>query len=79
MRGVMKYDRLKLREVLTEQGRRNDWLAAQTGYTPQTIARYLGGQYPITDNFAELASKALGIPVSFLLADEPEPAEQVAS
>lgn len=71
MRGTMKYDRTKLRDVMTEQGRRNDWLASQTEYSVETIARYMSGQYEISDKFAERAARALGIPVAFLRSDEP--------
>lgn len=71
----MKYDRIKLREVMDEQGRRNDWLAAQTEYTTETVARYMSGQYVISDRFAERAARALGIPVAWLRLDEPAEVE----
>lgn len=67
----MKYDRTKLRAVMDEQGRRNDWLAIQTAYRTETVARYLSGQYPISGEFATKAAKALGIPVDWLQVDEP--------
>lgn len=60
------YSRTKLRELLDHQGRRNDWLADQTGYTEESVSRYLGGTWPMSEEFASRAAAALGIPVHWL-------------
>ena len=79
----MRFDGSKLSEVLDTQGRSVRWLAAQIGYHESTLSRMINGSQPFTRKAAEAVAPVLGIPVSFLEADdatpEPEPAETAAA
>lgn len=60
----------KIQELLAEQGHTQEWLAEQTGYTPEMISRYMNGHHPITLKFALKASRVLGVPVHWLEESE---------
>lgn len=64
----------KLRAEVERQGRKQTWLAEQTGYTPVNVSRFLTGRTPVTERFAVRAAIALDVSVESLLADTPEPA-----
>ena len=66
------YEPSRLEQVMQAQGRRWDWLAAQTDYAPATVSRYLNGIEPISDKFAIRAARALGIPVDWLRVEQSE-------
>lgn len=55
---------------MDEQGRRWGWLAQQTQYDPATVSRFAKGVQPISDEFANRAARALGIPVEWLRAEQ---------
>lgn len=60
------YSASRIRELMNTQGRRQDWLAQQTGYTVESVSRFLGGTQPISEEFAVRAAKSLGVPPHFL-------------
>lgn len=65
-----RYSNEKLTEVLKVQGRRMDWLSEQLDIDPSYVSHLKSGAKPITDDIAHRVARILGIPVSFLLADE---------
>jgi len=73
----MLYSPTRLREVLRVQGRTVNWLAEVTGYAPSTISRILNGSQPMTDPFARVAAKHLGIPTEWLCDESASPREVV--
>lgn len=52
-------------DVLEEQGRKLDWLAIKTGFSASYICK-MRERARYTEEFAEAASEALGLPVSLL-------------
>lgn len=56
----------KVKTVLTEQGRRQDWLANQIGVSQSTVTRWLKGDMTIGQEHANAISSLLGIPFSLL-------------
>lgn len=66
-----RYSNEKLTQLLEVQGRRMDWTAQQLGIDPSYVSHLKSGAKPITDEIAMKISRLLGVPVSFLLADEP--------
>jgi transcriptional regulator with XRE-family HTH domain len=63
----------KIRELLYTQGESQQWLAAQTGYTPETVSRYLNGKLPVSMKFAAQAARVLGVPLHWLLEEQAVP------
>ena len=59
-------NRLRLKEVLQEQGRQHQWLASQLDVAPETIGRYLTGANTPPKATAIALSKILDVPVSEL-------------
>jgi len=57
-----RYTGTKIGDVLTEQGRRQDWLAAQVGVKPATVNRWIKGSRQIDRVNAERVAAALGVP-----------------
>lgn len=64
------FDPLRIQALLAEQGRRVEWLAAQTDYERETVSRFINGRQPISAKFAVRAARAFGVPVEWLRADE---------
>lgn len=62
----MTFDPSKLRRLMEHQGRRHDWLAAQTAYSDAYVSRVLSGEVAMSAKFAERAAAALGVPVEFI-------------
>lgn len=59
----------KIRELLYTQNKSQLWLAEQTGYTPETVSRYLNGKVPVSFKFATQAALILGVPLHWLEQD----------
>jgi len=57
---------MSLQTVMEEQGRRNDWLATQTGKSPSYVTRVLKGERTPSPEFRAAAAKALGVSESDL-------------
>lgn len=51
----------KLAEVLEEQGRRRDWLAAQTGVSAPLVTLICQGKRRPSSRFQQRAAHALGL------------------
>lgn len=51
----------KLAEVLDAQGRRRDWLAAQTGYSAPLVTLICQGKRNPSPEFRTRAAEALGV------------------
>lgn len=52
--------------LLETQGRKQDWLAQVTGYSPGQVSRILNGHEPVTEEFAQRAARHLGVPIEWL-------------
>lgn len=63
-----RYTGTKIGEVLAEQGRRQDWLAAQIGVTPATVNRWIKGTRLMNHASAVLVSSTLGVDFSLLFS-----------
>jgi hypothetical protein len=59
----------RVRDVLSFQGRRQDWLALQTGISYERLGRLLDGRSQYWDWEAEQVSLALQVPVGLLFPD----------
>lgn len=59
----------KIRELLYTQNKSQIWLAEQTGYTPETVSRYLNGKVPVSLKFAAQTALVLGVPLHWLEQD----------
>lgn len=70
MNTELRFTGTKIGEVLHEQGRRQDWLAAKVGVTPATVNRWIRGSRSVDQISAQRISAALGVPF-FLLFKEP--------
>ena len=57
-----------MQSLLTAQGRRKDWLAAQCGVHPSMLSHLLAGRRTATADVAERLAAALQVPV-FLICD----------
>ena len=66
----MRYDHERIADLLETQGRSQVWLANITGYNRSYVSTLLNGSRPITDEFAQLAARYLGVPVSWLISRE---------
>lgn len=51
----------RLDAVMTEQGRRSDWLAAQVGVSYAMVAHWRAGRRRITEAHIEKVARALGV------------------
>lgn len=71
------FSRERLKEVMRTQGRTVNWLAEITEYDPATVARYMSGAYPISEKFAQRASRALGVPIDWLRDESPVASEPI--
>lgn len=56
----------KIKIVLMEQGRRQDWLANQVGVSQSTVTRWLKGELPIRSDHATKIAQVLGVPFGLL-------------
>jgi transcriptional regulator with XRE-family HTH domain len=65
-----RYTGTKIREVLRQQGRRQDWLAEQLGVTPATVNRWIHGSRSVDPASARRVSEILDVPF-YLLFDVP--------
>lgn len=66
--------------TLSEQGRRQDWLADRIGMTPEHTNRVLQGKLPATADFRVKVARVLGVPERLLFPPgEPEPTQAAAS
>lgn len=54
-------DLATIRQALTDQGRRWDWLARATGTKPRTVYSYSSGQRTAPDWWVRKAREVLGI------------------
>jgi transcriptional regulator with XRE-family HTH domain len=61
----------KIKLVLDEQGRRQEWLAARLGVTPTTVNRWLKGKRRIDMASANRIAQELNVPLFFLMSDIP--------
>lgn len=71
----------KMTEVLltlSEQGRRQDWLAGVVGVTPEHLNRVLQGKLPATREFRTKVARALGVPERLLFPPTAEPTAVVS-
>lgn len=50
-----------IKKELKTQGRRQDWLADQMGYTETQVCKVLNGKVTATDKFLKSACRVLGI------------------
>ncbi|MGB3329184.1 MAG: helix-turn-helix transcriptional regulator [Thermomicrobiales bacterium] len=77
MMNDLRYTGTKIGDVLAEQGRRQDWLAAQVGVKPATVNRWIRGSRQLDRANAERVASALGVPFSLLflspIGDTPSP------
>lgn len=51
----------KIKQVLTDQGRRQDWLATQVGVATSTVSRWISGELAIRKDHAEQVAELLGV------------------
>jgi transcriptional regulator with XRE-family HTH domain len=58
----------KIGDVLSAQGRRRDWLAAQVGVSASTVTRWINGDIAISRAHAERVASVLGVPF-FVIAE----------
>lgn len=65
-----RYAGTKIKVVLDEQGRRQDWLADQVGVAPATVNRWIKGSRTVDVRNAQKIAAVLGVPL-FLLFDVP--------
>ena len=56
----------KIKIVLLEQGRRQDWLANQVGVSQSTVTRWLKGDLAIRQMHALKIAQTLGVPFDLL-------------
>lgn len=61
-----RYSGCKIKTVLEDQGRRQDWLAAKLHVTPATVNRWIHGTRTLDRVQATKVSDALGVPFSLL-------------
>lgn len=62
-----------LAEILDAQGRRRDWLAAQTGVSPSLVTMISRGQRSPSADFRRRAAEALGVPEDELFPEVDAP------
>jgi len=67
---IHRYAGTKIKVVLDEQGRRQDWLADQVGVAPATVNRWINGSRTVDVANARKIAAILGVPL-FLLFDVP--------
>lgn len=60
----------RVREVLAAQVKDGMWLAAQTGYSNESVSRFINGKRQMPRKFAVRAADALGVPLHWLLEEE---------
>ena len=60
----------RIREVLAARDVDQRWLAGATGYSEESISRFMQGHRPISRKFAVRAADVLGVPLHWLLEDE---------
>lgn len=63
----LTFNRPVLDQLLIEQGRRKDWLAARMGISPQRFAHCLAGRRRLHHHEAVAAAEALGVPIGMLV------------
>lgn len=61
MNEMTSYSGTKIKQVLTDQGRRQDWLAAQVGVATSTVSRWVNGELPIRFDHAQQVAALLGV------------------
>ena len=66
----LRYTGTKIGQVLSEQGRRQDWLAAKVGVSPATVNRWIRGSRSVDQSSAQRIAATLGVPF-FLIFEEP--------
>ncbi len=66
----LRYTGSRIGGVLSEQGRRQDWLAFRVGVTPATVNRWIRGTRSMDHTSASRVADALGVPF-YLLFDVP--------
>lgn len=77
--GTPEWERFKA--LLTARGLKLRFVAHEAGLTRQQVWAMLNRKYghPATQGKKDAVAKALGVPVSFIWGDEPQPTEKVAS
>lgn len=59
----------RIREVLEEKGKTNNWLADKLGVDPVTISRYVNSHRQPSMETLQAIAKALGVKVKDLIND----------
>lgn len=52
--------RKRIRDLMLKQGRKWEWLAAETGYSRSHVTAMMSGEYELSPRFLKLAAIALG-------------------
>lgn len=66
-----------LAQILIDQGRKKQWLAATTGVSIKTISRYLKGETTPSSQWRDAAARALGCdPEDLIDANDQAPTPQ---
>lgn len=60
-----------IERILEQQGRSVAWLAGKAGVSVSYAWRMLRGERPLTDDFRQKASEALGVPQDILFPADP--------
>jgi transcriptional regulator with XRE-family HTH domain len=66
MNNTPRYSGTRIKTVLDDQGRRQDWLAAKVDVTPATVNRWIHGTRTLDFQQAMKVSNALGVPFSLM-------------
>jgi transcriptional regulator with XRE-family HTH domain len=66
------FKRERLREILNDEGRRQDWLASKIGLTPESITRYLTGTQDPNKAYVLAMAFVLKVDPSELWEDTPK-------
>ena len=71
---------LRIWQIMEEEGRRYDWLARKSGYTPAHISKVKNGGLRPSRHFKHVMSLTLGLPVEEIFREVPDgtESEQVA-
>lgn len=64
-----------LARLLREEGRRQDWLAAQIGARPEQVSRWVQGVHLPVEATREAIANALRLPVDEVFPPQPEAAQ----
>lgn len=70
MKNMTRISGTKIGDVLTAQGRRQDWLAERVGVSPAAVNRWVKGSRTVDIETARRIAEILDVPL-FLVTNEP--------